>query len=231
MTRISLAFAKLRAFNPRLFSLFPAGSCMGSVCRCFMPMNRLLRTVVVNGSLSRPSKTRALLDAVHVQLQAHLSLQTQYVELVDLVGHIGNCIWREQLPAQALRALQAVEEADFLIIGSPVFRGSVPGLFKHLFDLLDTPALAGKPTLVVATGGSQRHALVLEHQLRPLMAFFQTLTLPVGVYASAEDFVDGRLQSSAVAQRVALAVETSLPMLYAHAALPLEKTQAARLAA
>lgn len=180
-----------------------------------MSTQRSIRTVILNGSLARPSKTRSLLDALHAQLHAQLPLETLHIDLVDLFEDIGTCLWREQLPERAMRALQAIETADFLIVGAPVFRGSVPGLFKHLFDLLDTPAMADKPVLLAATGGSQRHALVIEHQLRPLLSFFQTLTLPVGVYASAEDFQDGRLHSAAVDARIALAVQTTVPVLQA----------------
>ncbi len=180
-----------------------------------MSTQRSIRTVILNGSLARPSKTRSLLDALHAQLHTQLPLETLHIDLVDLFEDIGTCLWREQLPERAMRALQAIETADFLIVGAPVFRGSVPGLFKHLFDLLDTPAMADKPVLLAATGGSQRHALVIEHQLRPLLSFFQTLTLPVGVYASAEDFQDGRLHSAAVDARIALAVQTTVPVLQA----------------
>lgn len=180
-----------------------------------MSTQRSIRTVILNGSLARPSKTRSLLDALHAQLPTQLPLETLHIDLVDLFEDIGTCLWREQLPERAMRALQAIETADFLIVGAPVFRGSVPGLFKHLFDLLDTPAMADKPVLLAATGGSQRHALVIEHQLRPLLSFFQTLTLPVGVYASAEDFQDGRLHSAAVDARIALAVQTTVPVLQA----------------
>lgn len=173
-----------------------------------------LHTVIINGSLSRPSKTRTLLDAIQRQLSAQLSLQTQTIDVVDLIDDIGTCLWREQLPPAALSALHAIEQADLLIVGTPVYRGSMPGLFKHLFDLVDTPALAGKPVLLAATGGSTRHALVIDHQLRPLFNFFQTLTLPIGIFGTPEDFSDGEISSSALQARIALAVQMAAPVLY-----------------
>ena len=51
--------------------------------------------------------------------------------------------------------------------------------------------------LLAATGGSERHALVIDHQLRPLFSFFQAQTLPVGVYATDADFTDYRISSPA----------------------------------
>ena len=70
--------------------------------------------------------------------------------------------------------------ADALVLASPVYKGSYCGLFKHLLDLLDPLSLAGKPVLLGATGGGPRHALVIEHQLRPLLGFFEAQTLATG---------------------------------------------------
>ncbi len=70
-----------------------------------------------------------------------------------------------------------------------------------------------KPLLLAATGGSDRHALMIDHQLRPLFSFFQARTLPLGVYATDKDFVDYRLQSEALIERARLAVERALPLI------------------
>ncbi|MDL5351627.1 NAD(P)H-dependent oxidoreductase [Microbacterium sp. zg-YB36] len=93
-----------------------------------------------------------------------------------------------------------------------VYRASFTGLFKHLFDFVEQYALVGTPVLVAATGGD-RHALMLEHQLRPLFGFFQALTLPVGVYASAADFDGYVLRSPAVHARIDQAVDGGLPLI------------------
>ena len=85
-----------------------------------------------------------------------------------------------------------------LVVATPVFRGSYTGLFKHFFDFVHQDALIDKPVLLAATGGSERHALVIDHQLRPLFSFFQARTLPLGIYATDKDFVDYRLQDDAL---------------------------------
>ncbi|WP_204318603.1 NAD(P)H-dependent oxidoreductase, partial [Klebsiella aerogenes] len=72
---------------------------------------------------------------------------------------------RNQLPAAVERELAAVEQADVLVMATPVYRGSYTGLFKHFFDFIEQDALIDKPILLAATGGSERHALVIEHQL------------------------------------------------------------------
>ncbi len=99
------------------------------------------------------------------------------------------------------------------MIASPVYKGSYPGLFKHLFDLIDPTWLAGKPILLAATGGGEKHALIIEHQLRPLFAFFEAQTLATGVYVSERDFLEGRLVNKAVLDRLDRAVEQFAPYL------------------
>lgn len=107
----------------------------------------------------------------------------------------------------------AVEQADVLVVSTPVYRGSYTGLFKHFFDLIQQDALIDKPVLLAATGGSERHALVIDHQLRPLFSFFQARTLPLGVYATDKDFVDQRLRDEALLDRARLAVRRALPLI------------------
>lgn len=177
-------------------------------------MPRALKTVIVNGSLSRPSRTRVLLQALHERLAEQHPLHVQYIDLVDLLPQVGTALTQEALPPKARQAVQAIEQADFLIVGTPVFRASLPGLFKHVFDLVDQHALQGTPVLLAATGGSARHALVLEHQLRPLFGFFGALTLPVGVYATPQEIEDGTIVSPALHQHIDLAVAQAAPVLH-----------------
>jgi len=73
--------------------------------------------------------------------------------------------------------------------------------------------LIDKPVLLAATGGSERHALMIDHQLRPLFSFFQARTLPLGVYATDKDFADYRVQDVALLERARLAVQRALPFI------------------
>ncbi|MBB5399817.1 MsuE subfamily FMN reductase [Paraburkholderia sp. JPY162] len=109
--------------------------------------------------------------------------------------------------------MRAIETADALIVASPVYRASYTGLFKHLFDLVHHETLFDVPVLLAATGGSERHALVIDHQLRPLLSFFQAHTLPLGVYGSEADFNDHRVSSPLLSERIALAIERAAPLI------------------
>ena len=147
-----------------------------------------LRVVVVNGSPSRSSKTLGLVDAVLGTLKGMLPVETSRIDVYRLGPGFTGAVERDDVTPEVEAALKLAEDADFLIAAAPVYRGSYPGMFKHFFALVDQYALANKPVLLAATGGGDHHALVLDHALRPLFAFFQALTVPVAVFASAGDF-------------------------------------------
>lgn len=176
-------------------------------------MSARYRIVAVSGSLHEPSKTTALLRAIAAAVGERLDVEIRVVELTEIGPGLAGALRRDGLPPATEDQLRAIEEADLLIVGSPVYRASFTGLFKHLFDFIGQYALVGKPVLLAATGGGERHALIIEHQLRPLFSFFQALTLPVGVYASDTDFDGYRIVSEPLRERIALAAERALPLV------------------
>jgi FMN reductase len=163
------------------------------------------RLVGLSSNLQRPSKTRTLVEAILREASSRAPLDARVFDFVDAGSGLGAAWSRDQLSLPARRIVEAIEEADGLIVGSPVYKGSYTGLFKHLFDLVDPAALAGKPVAIAATGGGPRHALVVEHSFRPLFGFFGALQVPVTVYASDGDFTDGALVDEGVRARAAQA--------------------------
>lgn len=176
-------------------------------------MTRPLRLVVVSGGLQRPSKSAALAEHLLDLIADELPCEQHLIELGQLAPQLAGVVWRSQLPCTVERELAAVEQADVLVVVTPVFRGSYTGLFKHFFDFIHQDALIDMPVLLAATGGSERHALVIDHQLRPLFSFFQARTLPLGVYGTDKDFGGYRLQNEALIERSRLAVQRALPLL------------------
>lgn len=172
-----------------------------------------LKVVGVSGSLQAPSKTTALVRAILDQVADGAETETHLIELNELGPHLAGAVQRDQLPAVAEQELQRIEQADLLVVASPVYRATFTGLFKHLFDFVGQYALVDRPVLLAATGGSDRHALIIEHQLRPLFGFFQAVTLPLGIYASDADFQNYEIANPKLTERIELAVERARPFL------------------
>jgi FMN reductase len=158
--------------------------------------------VGIAGNTHRPSKSRALLETIVEVLRLHAGFNETIFDIVDAGPGLGSAFRREELSEAAAGIVAEIESADALIVSVPVYKGSYPGLFKHLIDFVDPFSLVGKPVVIAATGGGLRHALVVEHQLRPLFGFFNALSLPTAVYASDSDYADGRVVDKGVLQRI-----------------------------
>jgi len=176
-------------------------------------MVKKLKVVAVSGGLQRPSRTLVLVQELLAALGDALPIDVHLIELGNIGPQFAGSLYRSQLPANVEAEVAAIESADLLIVASPVYRGSYTGLFKHLFDFVHHEALTDKPVLLAATGGSDRHALVIDHQLRPLFSFFQARTLPIGVYAVEKDFEGYEVSSPALKERIALAIARAVPQL------------------
>ena len=163
------------------------------------------RIAVLAAGTGTPSSTRALADrlaaaATAALLRRGIDATTVSIEVRDVAHELADATLTRLPDERLAAALRAVVEADGVIAVSPTFNGSYAGLFKAFVDLLEPAALTGMPVVVGATGGSERHSLVLDHALRPLFSYLHALVLPTGVYAAATDWAaaDGELQDRVV---------------------------------
>jgi FMN reductase len=190
-------------------------------------MSSPLRAVAVIGTTKSVSKTRALVELIIGQLASRTEIDTEIIEIHTLNPGLGAALEREQLDVRAEAAVRKVETADLVIAATPVFRGSYTGLFKHFFDFVGQYALAGKPVMLVATGGSDRHAMVIDQALRPLFGFFQAWTAPMGVYLSAGDFDGTTVLNPEAYERIEVAVDDVVPVARLLASSRIESTSSA----
>ena len=149
--------------------------------------------VVVSAGLGQPSSTRLLADRLSAAVDRHLrdAGVEPHVEVIELREHAQDLTNNllTGFPSPRLQAaIDAVLGADGLIAVTPIFSASYSGLFKLFFDIVDRDGLAGKPTLIAASGGTPRHSLAIEHAIRPLFAYLNAAVVATGVYAAAEDW-------------------------------------------
>jgi FMN reductase len=163
---------------------------------------------IVTGGLREPSTTRLLADRLETATRSALGNRglAADVSVVDL-RPLGRAIMDAMLTGFATEQLEAafatVADADGLIAVTPAFNASYSGLFKCFFDVLPEETLSDMPVLIGATGGTERHSLVLEHALRPLFSYLHAIVSPRGVYAATDDF--GTQQGSALPERITAA--------------------------
>ena len=177
--------------------------------------------VGLSGNLTRPSKTKVFVDLIATQTARAIGAGSEVFDLEDLGPSFALARRLDDLDTAAQAKVEQLLGASVLVVGSPTYKGSYTGLFKHFFDLLDPTSLKGKPIILAATGGGDRHSLIVEHQLRPLFGFFEALTIPTGIYASDKGFADGVLVSEPIHARVQQAVAEAVRIVGAKPAISL----------
>ena len=152
-----------------------------------------MKLAVVTAGLSVPSSTRLLADrlAAATVAASDAPVSVSVVELRDIALDVTKNLLTG-FPSPALRsAIATVVDADAVIVVTSVFTAGYSGLFKSFFDVLDADSLVGKPVLLGATGGTERHSLVLDYQLRPLFGYLKADPVATGVYAASSDWGSG----------------------------------------
>jgi FMN reductase len=147
------------------------------------------RLVVMSAGTGDPSSTRQLTDRIAQKTLARLpTASSSVIDLGPLAVDIARATTAGFPNQQLQAAIDRLAAADGIIAATPVYKAGMSGLFKAFVDVLDNDLLVAKPVLLAATGGSARHALVIDDQMRPLFAYMRALTLPTSVYAAPEDW-------------------------------------------
>jgi FMN reductase len=156
-----------------------------------------LRIAIVLGQAAPPGRlaraTSALADDVR-RLRSDM-----HVDVIDLSATpIELCDGRPlQAYGSATReVVDTVNRASAVVLCSPVYRASFPGVLKNALDLLPVEALRDKPVGIVAMGASDHHYLGVDGHLRCVLAWFGAIVLPTSVYLTGDDFAPDRVPSA-----------------------------------
>ncbi|MDO5533731.1 MAG: NAD(P)H-dependent oxidoreductase [Propionibacteriaceae bacterium] len=101
-------------------------------------------------------------------------------------------------------AVASVQHADALVVVTPTINASFSGLLKSFLDVLPPDALRSVPTTIAATGGTQRHTLVLDQAVRPMLGYQRAIVLPNCLYVTADEW-EGPRPSAPLAERIGVA--------------------------
>src|SRR5207249_11212790 len=144
--------------------------------------------VGISGSPSSSSKSRMLVEYALARLAARGAV----TELVDLATLPADALLGRAAAPALIAALETATRAQIIVAGTPVYRATYSGLLKVFFDLLPQDGLIGKIGVPLVTGHGAAHALSVDHGLRPLFASLGATVIASGVYATSQQFTDGR---------------------------------------
>ena len=139
--------------------------------------------VIISGSPTATSRLFAITDFAKAQLEQ----QGHHVEHIKVAELSAEALIKADFKhPDIIEASKRVEEADGVIIASPVYKATYTGVLKTFLDLLPQKGLAHKPILPLFIGGTLAHLLAIDYGVKPLLTALGAQTIHTGVYAIDE---------------------------------------------
>jgi NAD(P)H-dependent FMN reductase len=152
--------------------------------------HQALRLLAVVGSVTPPGRLRRAAEEA-VERARPLVAAAELIDLGEQRISFADGREPDGFGDDTGAVVEAIERAGVVLFATPTYRGSMTGALKNVFDLLPVPALQAKVVGLIAMGGSDHHFLGADRHLRDVLTFFGALVVPVSVYLTGADFVDG----------------------------------------
>ncbi|WP_339165183.1 NADPH-dependent FMN reductase [Siminovitchia sp. FSL W7-1587] len=141
-----------------------------------------IKLVTIYGSPTPPGRLASVLNVAEKYAVGQSAQVKRTGPSLDESGKF--FFWQED-------SLRLIEEADAILIASPVFRGSIPAILKELLDLLPVQALRSKPVGLYVVGNAAEHYLGVERHITDILTWFGALYVPATCYITAPTLNDG----------------------------------------
>jgi chromate reductase len=171
--------------------------------------NDNIRLLGIAGSLRQGSFNRALLRAVKEVLPTHAELDI-YEGLKDIPPYDGD-VEAAGAPPSVIALKEAIAAADGLVIATPEYNYSIPGVLKNAIDWASRPPaqtpLRDKPAGIIGASQGPSGTMRAQYHLRQVFVFMNVHAMgqpEVFVGSAKSKFeADGRLHDTATREHLA----------------------------
>lgn len=138
--------------------------------------------VIISGTNRPGSNTRKV--AAHVEAGYHsLGVKTKVLDLADLPPELFSPAAYGEKPAGFTKFTDAILAADGLVIVTPEYNGSVPGILKYFIDMLPFPeSFEARPVSFVGLAAGMWGALRPVEQLQAIFGYRNAFIFPERVF-------------------------------------------------
>lgn len=182
-----------------------------------------MKIVLIAGS-NVGSKTRIAMD--HTLKVAKENYSEAEIILLDLAKY--DMVFSDgrnylEYEGDTKYVAETIMSADAIMIGTPTFQASIPATLKNIFDLLPVNAFRDKVVSTLVTAGSAKHYLMVEQQLKPILAYMKAEIVQTYVFIEERDFHRGEIINDDVLFRIERLVEDTVDLTETYAKIREEK--------
>ncbi|MED1625128.1 NADPH-dependent FMN reductase [Bacillus pseudomycoides] len=147
-----------------------------------------MKLLGISGDLVGKKTANAVNEVLMRAKKQNLDLE---IELIDVKNyHVEFVDGRslEEYNDDTKLVVNKILDADFFIIGTPVYQASITRVLKNLFDHLPIDAFKSKVVGMITLAGTSKHFLVGEMQLKPILSFFKAIVASNNVFIPSKSF-------------------------------------------
>ncbi len=147
-----------------------------------------MKVVAIAGSIVGSKTKTAISYAVKTLENKYPDIEVTLLDLAEYDIQFSDGRNYLDYQGDTKKVTETIMAADAIIIGSPIFQASIPGTLKNVFDLLPVDALQHKVVSMIITAGSQKHYLIPEQQLKPILGYMKAQIVQSYVFIEDIDF-------------------------------------------
>lgn len=174
-----------------------------------------MKIVALAGSIVGSKTKTAMLKTVEIIEQKFPEHEVKLLDLADYKLEFSDGRNYFEYEGDTKYVTETIMSADAIIIGTPTFQASIPATLKNIFDLLPVNAFRDKVVSVVVTAGTAKHYLMVEQQLKPILAYMKAQIVPTYVFIEEKDFLRKEITNDDILFRLDRLVDDTVQTYHA----------------
>ncbi|GAA0390890.1 NADPH-dependent FMN reductase [Paenibacillus motobuensis] len=169
-----------------------------------------MKITVISGSIVGSKTKTAMSKVVEMLENKYSEHEVTLLDLADYKVEFSDGRNFFEYEGDTKYVAETIMGADAIIIGTPVFQASIPGTLKNIFDLLPVNAFRDKVVSMLVTAGTPKHYLMVEQQLKPILAYMKAQIVQTYVFIEEKDFYRKEITNDDVLFRMERLVEDTV---------------------
>lgn len=163
---------------------------------------KMTKTVIINGANARTSRVSGVQYYIQENLEDVSTIEVFALPADDLIT--------ANFSSEAIKAANAaVEQADVIIVLTPIYKAAYSGILKSYLDLIPQKGFENKHIIPIAVGGTPHHLLVIDYALKPVFSALGATSISQGVFI-VDKQIERTAQGFAIEEEIKIRIDQQL---------------------
>lgn len=149
-----------------------------------------MKIVGVAGELTGWKATVVLHNVLEAAKDFDSNIETEPIEMKEYNIEFARGEPLSYYSDDTWNVVNTILSADILVFGTPIYQASISGALKNLLDHFPVDAFKRKVTGIITTGAVEKHFLVADYQLKPILSYLKGLVPSTNVFVHSDCFSD-----------------------------------------